>query len=222
MTSLALAMAPLASALCQRYEFAAVCEMNRFYSEFILVRWNCRYVTMAGGLICASGIAMSSLAPNLECLFLTLGVVTGVGIGFCTTPGIILTSRYFSRHRAKANAFCLSGTAAGSFTLPHLIQYLVCEFGFRGAVLILGACMLHICISAALFRPLAVHVRITRTKQQQPSPIAPDDVETILQPPPSAEETAVAPCSSNRFVHPMVSVDVEYHENPDDMIAALR
>jgi hypothetical protein len=88
-----------------------------------------------------------------------------------TTPGVILTARYFDRQRAKANAFCLSGTAAGSFILPHLIQAMVDEYGFRGAMLLLGGCMLHLCISAALYRPLAVHVVIAgsaRRKRRSP------------------------------------------------------
>ena len=34
-------------------------------------------------------------------------------------------------------------------------------YAFQGTLLILGACMLHISISAALYRPLAIHVLIT-------------------------------------------------------------
>ena len=84
-----------------------------------------------------------------------------------TTPGVILTSRYFDKKRGIANAFCLSGTAAGSFTLPFLIEFLLEAYEFRGTMLILGGCMLHILISSALFRPLAVHVNITRNRQKE-------------------------------------------------------
>ena len=158
MTSFALAMAPFASALCQKY--------------------NCRYVTMMGSLICALGLVLSSQVPNMESLFVTLGVLTGIGIGLCTTPGIILTARYFDKNRAKANAFCLSGTAAGSFTLPFLIEALLSAYGFRGTVLVLGACMLHICISAALFRPLAVHVKVVKNAKAQKAARAIQDAAT--------------------------------------------
>ena len=84
-----------------------------------------------------------------------------------TTPGVILTSRYFDKKRGIANAFCLSGTASGSFTLPFLIEFLLEAYEFRGTMLILGGCMLHILISSALFRPLAVHVNITRNRQKE-------------------------------------------------------
>lgn len=71
-----------------------------------------------------------------------------------TTPGIILVSQYFDKHRALANGICVSGTAAGSFVFPLLIEFLVKDFGFHGTILLLGGCMLHVCVSATLYRPL--------------------------------------------------------------------
>jgi len=65
-----------------------------------------------------------------------------------------LVSQYFDKHRALANGICVSGTAAGSFVFPLLIELLVKNFGFHGTILLLGGCMLHVCVSATLYRPL--------------------------------------------------------------------
>ncbi len=46
--------------------------------------------------------------------------------------------------------------------LTVLIEHLLDEYGFRNALLILGACMLHLFVSGALYRPLKVHVIIMR------------------------------------------------------------
>lgn len=78
----------------------------------------------------------------------------GIGGGLSTTPGIILVSQYFDKHRALANGICVSGTAAGSFVLPLMIKTLITNFGFHGTILLLGGCMLHVCVSATLYRPL--------------------------------------------------------------------
>lgn len=80
--------------------------------------------------------------------------ILGIGSGLSTTPGIILVSQYFDKHRALANGICVSGTAAGSFVFPLLIKVLVDNFGFHGTILLLGGCMLHVCVSATLYRPL--------------------------------------------------------------------
>ena len=125
-------MAPIASALCQRL--------------------NCRWVSLGGSLLAFTGMTLSAFMPSLETLFLTLGLLTGAGVGLATTPGIILTARYFDKRRSRANALCLSGAAAGAFTLPVFFTFLLDTYGFHGSLPVIGACLLHICISAALYR----------------------------------------------------------------------
>ena len=101
----------------------------------------------------------------------------GIGGGLSTTPGIILVSQYFDKHRALANGICVSGTAAGSFVLPLMIKTLVTNFGFHGTILLLGGCMLHVCVSATLYRPLE------NNYVEQPTPektIKPEEVEEPL------------------------------------------
>ncbi|XP_076674599.1 monocarboxylic acid transporter silnoon isoform X1 [Andrena cerasifolii] len=134
LSCLCLALAPVTSMLCQKY--------------------SCRAVVFIGGLFCALGLTISYFATRLLHLFFTFGVLTGIGGGLSTTPGIILVSQYFDKHRALANGICVSGTAAGSFVFPLLIEVLVESFGFHGTILLLGGCMLHVCVSATLYRPL--------------------------------------------------------------------
>ncbi|OAD60184.1 Monocarboxylate transporter 9 [Eufriesea mexicana] len=134
LSCLCLALAPVTSMLCQKY--------------------SCRAVVFVGGLFCALGLTISYFATSLIHLFFTFGVLTGIGGGLSTTPGIILVSQYFDKHRALANGICVSGTAAGSFVFPLLIKVLVENFGFHGTILLLGGCMLHVCVSATLYRPL--------------------------------------------------------------------
>ncbi|XP_059611541.1 monocarboxylate transporter 13 [Phlebotomus argentipes] len=133
LSALCLLLAPISSALCQRF--------------------SCRTVVFVGGVFCALGLTCSYFATNLIHLFFTFGVLTGIGGGLSTTPGIIIVSQYFDEHRALVNGIVVSGTAAGSFVFPMLIERLVHAFGFHGTILILGGCMLHVCASASLYRP---------------------------------------------------------------------
>ncbi|KAJ8674985.1 hypothetical protein QAD02_010771 [Eretmocerus hayati] len=134
LSCLCLALAPVTSMLSQKY--------------------SCRKVVFVGGLFCSLGLITSYFATSLIHLFFTFGVLTGIGGGLSTTPGIILVSQYFESHRALANGIVVSGTAAGGFVFPLLIEYLVGAYGFHGTLLILGGCMLHVCASASMYRPL--------------------------------------------------------------------
>lgn len=91
-------------------------------------------------------------------------ITLGIGGGLSTTPGIIIVSLYFNKRRALANGICVAGTAAGSFVFPMLIESLIRSFGFHGTLLILGAGMLHVCLSATLYRPLDTSI----TDESQP------------------------------------------------------
>ncbi|KAM8711164.1 hypothetical protein ACLKA7_000319 [Drosophila subpalustris] len=135
LSALCLVLAPLSSALCQRF--------------------SCRSVVFVGGIFCSLGMVLSFFATSLLHLLFTFGILTGIGGGLSTTPGIVIVSQYFDKHRALANGICVSGTAAGSFVLPILIKHLVENCGFHGTLLILGGCMLHVCVSATLYRPLS-------------------------------------------------------------------
>lgn len=44
------------------------------------------------------------------------------------------------------------------------MEVLVPTYGFKGSILIVGACMLHICLSAALYRPIEVHQAIIESQ----------------------------------------------------------
>lgn len=71
---------------------------------------------------------------------------------------------YFNKRRALANGICVSGTAAGSFVFPMLIECLIKNFGFHGTILILGAGMLHVCVSATLYRPFDANISVDSAK----------------------------------------------------------
>lgn len=49
--------------------------------------------------------------------------------------------------------------------LPILIKHLAENCGFHGTLLILGGCMLHVCVSATLYRPLSAHVEQTQSQE---------------------------------------------------------
>lgn len=100
-----------------------------------------------------------------------------------------MVSQYFNKHRALANGICVSGTAAGSFVFPLLIERLCDAFGFHGTILLLGGCMLHVCVSATLYRPLStVNRRSTKSESSSSTSIPlqlppPESTHIVLNPP---------------------------------------
>ncbi|KAG9345987.1 hypothetical protein JZ751_007802, partial [Albula glossodonta] len=67
--------------------------------SFIGNRLSCRIAVILGGFLASMGLVLSSFATSLEYLYLTLGVLTGVGFALCYTPAIAMVGAYFSPNR---------------------------------------------------------------------------------------------------------------------------
>jgi len=79
--------------------------------------------------------------------------IAGVGSAFAYSPSIVTVGQYFEKRRTLANGLSVAGSGVGNFAIPPLIRLCVDEFGLAGALLILAAIMLHVCLAGALLRP---------------------------------------------------------------------
>nr|XP_019574775.1 PREDICTED: monocarboxylate transporter 11 isoform X1 [Rhinolophus sinicus] len=119
-------------------------------------RWGARPVVMVGGILTSLGFIFSAFAGSLLHLYLGLGVLAGSGWALVFAPAVGTLSRYFSRRRVLAVGLALTGSGASSLLLAPALQLLLHTFGWRGALLLLGAITLHLTPCGALLRPLAL------------------------------------------------------------------
>jgi MFS family permease len=61
---------------------------------------------------------------------------------------------YFEKYRSLATGIAVCGSGLGTFVFAPLTEYLITEFGWRGAILIIAAIVLNCTILGALFRPV--------------------------------------------------------------------
>lgn len=74
-----------------------------------------------------------------------------------------MVGKYFSRRKALAYGIAMSGSGIGTFILAPVVQLLIEQFSWRGALLILGGFVLNLCVCGALMRPITL-------KEDHPSP----------------------------------------------------
>ncbi|XP_034407486.1 monocarboxylate transporter 12-B-like isoform X2 [Cyclopterus lumpus] len=122
--------------------------------SFLANRLSCRVTVILGGLLSSAGLVLSSFASSLEFLYVSLGMVTGLGFALSYTPAIALVGRYFSERKALAYGVAMSGSGIGTFVLAPAVQLLIQRYTWRGALLILGGLVSNLCVCGALMRPL--------------------------------------------------------------------
>ncbi|KAJ0069586.1 hypothetical protein NL108_010416 [Boleophthalmus pectinirostris] len=123
-------------------------------SSALSARFGHRSIVMIGGLLCSIGVISGSFARNLLELYLTTGFLNGLGYSLAWTPTVTMVGLYFDRKRPMANALSSSGECVLMFVISPLTQWLIDSYTWRGAMLIVGALQLNLCICGALLRPL--------------------------------------------------------------------
>ncbi|XP_067879770.1 monocarboxylate transporter 13-like [Heterodontus francisci] len=115
-----------------------------------------RPVVMSGGLLASLGLIFACLATNLIHLYLSIGLLSGFGWALVFTPSVAAVSRYFNKRRTLAMGMAFTGVGIGSFVFSPLFQYLLDEYTWRGALLIIAGMMLNLMACGALIRPLTL------------------------------------------------------------------
>jgi len=100
---------------------------------YLVVRYNPRWVVIAGIFAMALGLALGTLAPTLPWFVAVVGGLGGIGIGLTgmVTQAALLADTYV-RRRGLANGIAFSGSMAG-FLAALPAQMLITRAGWRGA-----------------------------------------------------------------------------------------
>ncbi|XP_030763158.1 monocarboxylate transporter 14-like [Sitophilus oryzae] len=115
-------------------------------------KYGCRLMTIVGGIISAIGFIISSKCSSIGLMYLNFGILSGLGLGLCYVTAVVSIAFWFDKKRTLAVGLGASGTGIGTFVFSPITNFLINEYGWRGTTLILGGCLLNICVCGALMR----------------------------------------------------------------------
>ncbi|XP_014289008.1 monocarboxylate transporter 12 isoform X1 [Halyomorpha halys] len=123
----------------------------------LIKRYTYRKVAISGGVISTAAYLLTVPANSMLHILITFGVLGGVGFGLCTACTLVGINDYFLKKKGQAVGLSFAGTTVGFMVMPQIVGYLLDEYGFRSAVLIIGALSLHATVGACLFQPVSWH-----------------------------------------------------------------
>lgn len=97
-------------------------------------RWGPRVVCMLGMAVIAIGLYLTSQAQSIVGLYLSYGLLVGLGIALVYTPSIASVQPWFTHQRGLASGIASSGVGAGTLVLPVVVSYLLTEMTWRDAL----------------------------------------------------------------------------------------
>src|SRR5262244_1613347 len=113
-------------------------------------RFGTRVVVLSGGVLLGVGLVAASQAGTVGQFQILFGMIIGVAAGSFYAPLTASATRWFTRHRSLAVALISSGFAIGSATISPIARWLIDDYGWRTAMVTLGALSWLLIIPAAL------------------------------------------------------------------------
>ena len=116
--SVAMLMAPVATYTCRRWYF----------------KW-----TLGVGVVClGGGFIAASFAKEIWQLYLSQGLLVGIGSGLIYVPSLPIVSQWFGKRRALANGMSSAGSGIGGLAMSFAIQSMIEKLGIGWALRITG------------------------------------------------------------------------------------
>jgi MFS family permease len=115
-----------------------------------------RAVIVVGGLLLGLGLVLASRVTALWEFALAYGGLVGLAVGAFYAPLTSMVSGAFTKNRGLAIGLVSAGAGLGNFAVAPLVRWLITEFDWRTAMLLLGD------VSWLVTIPLAFVIRETR------------------------------------------------------------
>lgn len=115
-------------------------------------RYGCKKMTMVGAVSSTVGFVAAAYSNSIEVLYVTYGIIAGLGMGLLYVTAVVCIAYWFEKRRNLAVGLGSCGVGFGTFIYSPLTTYLLEEFGWRSALLLLGGTVLNVCVCGAVMR----------------------------------------------------------------------
>jgi MFS family permease len=119
-------------------------------SGFVADRLGTRRVVLVGAGLLGLGLVLSSHVQEVWHFYLTFGLLVGAGVSAFYVPLTVLAIRWFQARRGMAAAVVSAGNGLGILALAPLTRWLINEFDWRVAFMVLGNLAWVVVLPAAL------------------------------------------------------------------------
>lgn len=127
----------------------AICCLVFGLVTFPAGRWSDKYgpklVVCGGALLLGIGFVLSGFIQSKMQLYITYGVIAGLGGGMIYLPPIATAPKWWPDRRALATGFAVVGLGLGSFLMGPLATYIITNYGWRS---VFWWCGIGMCVMA--------------------------------------------------------------------------
>ncbi|EDO42114.1 predicted protein [Nematostella vectensis] len=124
-------------------------------ATYLCQAFGCRRIALASGVLCASALVCSAYSPSLKLLYLSYGVVFGLGSCLGLISSLLVIPQYFGQRLGLAVALSQLGSPVGVLVISSLMRYLFRTVGYRVTMVALACAQLLVVAGGITFRPVS-------------------------------------------------------------------
>ncbi|KAI1313465.1 hypothetical protein EDD11_002525 [Mortierella claussenii] len=124
------------------------------FQTLMVAKFGLRRVIMAGILVSGAGMISGSFAKTLWQLYLTQGLMFGLGAGMALFTSVAIPVQWFDKKRGLASGITVAGSGLGGATLAPLNRYLISRLGYQWALRIMGMTVIGMFVTFGYLTPI--------------------------------------------------------------------
>ncbi|XP_047520126.1 monocarboxylate transporter 10 [Pieris napi] len=118
-----------------------------------------RLTAVLGGTVATAGLVIASfVVHNVEALYLTYGVMYGIGASLAYTPSLAILGHYFKKYLGRVNGFVTIGSSIFTVIMSTVMKYTIDNYGLEWMFRMLAVISFGIALCGLLFKPIPVVV----------------------------------------------------------------
>lgn len=103
------------------------------FASVLSDRYGIRQVCFVGGLLSTIGMYASSVSVNLIYLYITYGLVLGIGASLVYAPSLAILGHYFTNRLGLVNGLVTAGSSGFSIVMPIMLRMLINKHGIQNS-----------------------------------------------------------------------------------------
>jgi len=113
-----------------------------------------RPTALTGAVLALAGLLSSAFIEKLEYLYLTYGVILGLGSALVYSPSLVILGHYFKKHMGLVNGIVSFGSSIFTIALTRILPYLLETIGIKYVFVFLAGLQSIMFFLALTWRPL--------------------------------------------------------------------
>ncbi|XP_052808746.1 monocarboxylate transporter 10-like isoform X2 [Mya arenaria] len=123
-------------------------------SSILSDRVGIRTTAVIGAVLSTAGLIASAFIQKLELLYLTYGILLGLGSSMVYSPSLVILGHYFKKHMGLVNGIVAFGSSLFTIALTRILPLLLSTIGIKYCFIFLAGLHFMLIIFSLSWKPL--------------------------------------------------------------------